>query len=267
MTEPGEQKRRTRHILKRSSLGESKVAAESASDETAETPVSLAKEPESAAIEETSEPIAEEPADQEPVAEEPVAEEPVAEEPGDEKPGDGAVDTADESVGDPAPEQRGGRVAKVFAFGVVPFLAVVVAVAVGWLAFVDIRSDQVAAARDQAVQAAKDSTITLLSYNPDSVEQQLTDARGLLTGEFKDSYTQLTTDVVIPGAKQQRISAVATTPRAASVSTETDHAVVLVFVNQTVVVGDSQPSATISSVRVTLEKVDGKWLISKFEPV
>ena len=250
MTEPGEQKRRTRHILKRSSLGESKVAAESTADETVETPVSLAKEPESAAIEETSEPVADDTAVEEPAAD-----------------ADDADDTPDESVGDPAPEQRGGTVAKVFAFGVVPFLAVVVAVAVGWLAFVDIRSNQVAAARDQAVQAAKDSTITLLSYNPDSVEQQLTDARGLLTGEFKDSYTQLTTDVVIPGAKQQRISAVATTPRAASVSTDTDHAVVLVFVNQTVVVGDSQPSATISSVRVTLEKVDGKWLISQFDPV
>ena len=135
------------------------------------------------------------------------------------------------------------------------------------MTFTDIKAGQVRDARDQAVQTAKDSTATLLSYNPDTVEKQLTDARGLLTGQFKDSYTQLTTDVVIPGAVQQRISAVATVPRAASVSTETDHAVVLVFVNQTVVVNDSAPTATLSSVRVTLEKIDDRWLISMFEPV
>ena len=34
--------------------------------------------------------------------------------------------------------------------------------------------------RIESVQAAKDSTIKLLSYKPDSVEQQLNAARGLL---------------------------------------------------------------------------------------
>ena len=43
--------------------------------------------------------------------------------------------------------------------------------------------------------------------------------------------------MVIPGAKEKQISAVATVPAAASVSAEPNHAVVLVFVNQTVVVG------------------------------
>ena len=84
------------------------------------------------------------------------------------------------------------------------------------------------------MQAAKDSTIALLSYKPDTVEQQLTAARDLLTGDFRDSYTSLTNDVVIPGAKQKQISAVATVPAMASVSANPRHAVVLVFVNQTV---------------------------------
>ena len=87
------------------------------------------------------------------------------------------------------------------------------------------------------MQAAKDSTIALLSYKPDTVEQQLGAARDLLTGDFRDSYTSLTNDVVIPGAKQKQISAVATVPAMASVSADPNHAVVLVFVNQTVVVG------------------------------
>jgi Mce-associated membrane protein len=51
------------------------------------------------------------------------------------------------------------------------------------------------------------------------------------------------------------------------VSAKPDHAVVLVFVNQTVVVGQDAPSDTASSVRVTLDKINGRWLISKFDPV
>jgi len=56
-------------------------------------------------------------------------------------------------------------------------------------------------------------------------------------------------------------------PAAASVSAESNHAVVLVFVNQTVVVGGDPPTDTASSVRVTLDKVGDKWLISAFDPV
>jgi Mce-associated membrane protein len=122
-------------------------------------------------------------------------------------------------------------------------------------------------ARVDAMQAAKDSTIAMLSYKPDSVEQQLNAARGLLTGDFRDSYTSLINDVVIPGAKQKQISAVATVPAIASVSADPHHAVVLVFVNQTVVVGQDAPTDTASSVRVTLEKSGESWLISKFDPV
>jgi Mce-associated membrane protein len=43
--------------------------------------------------------------------------------------------------------------------------------------------------------------------------------------------------------------------------------VLLVFVNQTVVVGGGAPTDTASSVRVAMEKHDDHWLISKFDPV
>ena len=85
--------------------------------------------------------------------------------------------------------------------------------------------------------------------------------------DFRDSYTSLTNDVVIPGAKQKQISAVATVPAVASVSADPRHAVVLVFVNQTVIVGQDAPTDTASSVRVTMDKAGGRWLISKFDPV
>ena len=156
---------------------------------------------------------------------------------------------------------------RAFAYGVLPGLALVLALAAGFLKYVDnsVRSSDVA--RAESMQVAKDSTIALLSYSPDKVKQQLNDARSLLTGDFQNSYTSLINDVVIPGAEQKKISAVATVPAAASVSAEPNHAVVLVFVNQTVIVGADAPTDTASSVKVTLDKHGDKWLISEFQPV
>ncbi len=106
----------------------------------------------------------------------------------------------------------------------------------------------------------------MLSYSPDTAQTTLTAARDRLTGSFRDSYTSLTNDVVIPGSKEKKISATATVPAAASVSASEDHAVVLVYVDQSVIVGDGAPSATASAVQVTLDKVGNRWLISGFDP-
>ncbi|BBX68790.1 hypothetical protein [Mycolicibacterium psychrotolerans] len=165
-----------------------------------------------------------------------------------------------------APKRRTGWT-RVVAFAVLPAVALGLALGAGYLKWQDnsVRDGQIAAAT--SVQAAKDSTIALLSYTPDKVDQQLGEARNLLTGEFRDSYTSLTNDVVIPGAKEKQIAAVATVPAAASVSATSQKAVVLVFVNQTVTVGQDAPTDTNSSVRVTLEKVGDRWLISSFDPV
>jgi Mce-associated membrane protein len=185
---------------------------------------------------------------------------------------DDAVDTEDpvgmETSETPKPA-AGGHIdwSRVVAYGVLPGLALVLALVAGYLKYVDnsVRDSDVA--RMESMQAAKDSTVAMLSYKPDSVEAQLNAARSLLTGDFQNSYTSLINEVVIPGAKQKQISAVATVPAAASVSAESNHAVVLVFVNQTVVVGADAPTDTASSVRVTLDKHGDKWLVSEFQPV
>ncbi|AGB25213.1 hypothetical protein Mycsm_05002 [Mycobacterium sp. JS623] len=182
---------------------------------------------------------------------------------------DESTEAADESTEAAEPEKPKRRIqwARVFAFGVLPAIALLLALGAGYLKWMDnsVRNDE--SARDESIKAAKDSTVAMLSYKPDTVEQQLNAARDLLTGYFRDSYTSLTHDVVIPGAKQKQISAVATVPAAASVSASPRHAVVLVFVNQTVIVGQDAPTDTASSVRVTLDKLGDRWLISKFDPV
>lgn len=191
-----------------------------------------------------------------------------ADEPMQTDPADSAdsADSADEPA-EPDAADRTTDWSRILAFGVLPGLALFLALTAGVLKYVDnsIRDDNTASI--ESLQAAKDSTVALLSYQPDNVKKQLVDARGLLTGAFQQEYTDLTNNVVIPGVKEQKISASARVPAAASVSADPNHAVVLLFINQTVVIGGGAPSGTASSVRVTLDKVGDKWLISKFDPV
>jgi Mce-associated membrane protein len=141
------------------------------------------------------------------------------------------------------------------------------AVAAGYLKWQNISDRGYRIARIESVAVAKDTTIALLSYKPETVEKDLDAARDRLTGTFKDSYAQLTHDVVIPGAKQKHITAVATVPAAASVQATPNHAVVLLYVNQTTIIGADTPSDSVSTVRVTLDNVHGRWLVSDFDPI
>ncbi|OPX10280.1 hypothetical protein [Mycobacterium sp. AT1] len=153
------------------------------------------------------------------------------------------------------------------SYVVLPSLAMVLAIGSGYLKWQTATIDGAQVSGAEAVRAATEGTIALLSYRPETVKQDLDAARGRLTGQFLESYASLTNDVVIPGAQQKKITATATVPAAASVSASETHAEVLLFVNQTTTVGNDTPSNTASSVRIGLDKVDNRWLISEFDPV
>lgn len=155
--------------------------------------------------------------------------------------------------------------ARMTAYRVLPALALALAAAAGGLWYLTV-SRSTEAEQAAVIKVASDGTVALLSYEPDTVRRQLTDARKLLTTPFLDEYTTLTKSV-IPGAEERHISAATSVPAAAAVSVEKNHAVVLVFVNQTVRIGDQPPTSTPTSARVTLERLGGQWLIAKFEPV
>jgi Mce-associated membrane protein len=163
--------------------------------------------------------------------------------------------------------QNGVRWGRVLAYGVLPALALILTLGAGYLKFREFAARDSQSARTESIRAATDSTIAMLSYRPDSVERDLAAARDRLSGSLKDSYTALTHDVVIPGSRQKQISATATVPAAASVSASETHAVVLVFVDQTISMGSDPPTNTASRVRVTLDKVGGRWLIAGFDPI
>lgn len=185
-----------------------------------------------------------------------------------------ATDTDDGTTEDDAepnhgPTQR-NRKAKwksAVTYGVLPALALILALAAGYLKFMDTSSQDGQLARTQSVKAATDGTTAILSYRADTAEKDLTAAQDRLTGTFRYSYSSLIHDVVIPGAKQKQISSQAKVAAAASVSANPQHAVVLVFVDQTITMGKDAPTDTASSVRVTLDKTDGRWLIAAFDPI
>ncbi|ORA33478.1 hypothetical protein BST13_19695 [Mycobacterium aquaticum] len=177
------------------------------------------------------------------------------------------TDELTENLGEQPTEPPGVNWNRLLTFGVLPVAALALTAAAGMFKWQDSTADLTAAAAGESVHAASDSTVAILSYRPETVDRDLPAAAGRLTGDFRDQYTQLINDVVIPGAKQQHIAATATVPAAASVSAGPEHAVTLVLVDQTTTIGNGPPTKTTSSVRVTLDKVDGRWLVSQFEPV
>lgn len=176
---------------------------------------------------------------------------------------DGVVDTGHHGkVGRP-----GRRWDHVAAFAILPAVILVLAGVAGFLFYKNHSATAADRARIESVQAATESTIALLSYQPDSVDKTLDQAQSRLTGVFKDSYSKLVHDVVITGAKQKHISSVATVPAAAPLSASAEHAVVLVYVNQNVIIGTDAPTSSTSCVRIALDKVDNRWLIAQFDPI
>lgn len=160
-----------------------------------------------------------------------------------------------------------GRWRHVVTFGVLPLLIVSTAAYAGYLKWQEVAAggERVAAAESQ--RAATDGAVAMLSYRADTVQKDLGAASDLLTGPLRDSYNALIEQVVIPGSREKRISATARVVAAAPVSLDGGHAIILLFVDQSTTFGDGQPTTTGSAVRVTLDDVDGRWLISGFDPV
>ena len=164
---------------------------------------------------------------------------------------------------------------RVGVFGIVgiALLAVALVASAGvaaWLYFSQYRPDQRidAAVSKTALDAATNGTVALLSYSPDSLDKDFASAKSHLTGDFLSYYTQFTEQIVTPAAQQKSVKTTASVVRAAVSELQPNSAVVLVFVNQTTTSKENPDGAfAVSSVKVSLNKVDGTWLISSFDPV
>ena len=123
------------------------------------------------------------------------------------------------------------------------------------------------AATDEALAAAQQGAVALLSYAPATLNEDLATARSHLTGEFLAYYSQFAGQILVPAAKQKDVHASAAVVRSAVMDTRPDSAHVLLFINQSTISRDNPTSVqAASSVKVGLVKVDGTWRISSFDP-
>lgn len=121
-------------------------------------------------------------------------------------------------------------------------------------------------ARAAAAQAAAEGAAALLTYTPDSVAADLSAATERLTGEYKDYYGRIVDSVIVPTARDQKISSHATVTGTGVSSFDADSAQVLVFLSQTSTSADRpQPVSNTAGAVVELSRVDGDWLISRFD--
>ncbi|BBX95747.1 hypothetical protein [Mycobacterium lacus] len=187
----------------------------------------------------------------------------------DEADGEGveeAEPAADRPRRDPWRLVRGLRSVPV----ILVLLLVVSAGVATWLFYNEYRPDRqtdpgVARA---AAAAASEGTVALLSYSPDTLENDFAAARTHLGGDFLLYYNNFTAQIVAPAAKQKSLKTTARVMRAAVSELKHDSAVVLVFVDQTTTTKENpKPAVAASSVLVTMTRVDGKWLITKFDPI
>jgi Mce-associated membrane protein len=179
-----------------------------------------------------------------------------------------AATAEDESK--PVDKKSSGRLWARISVAVLAVLLIASAGLTAWLYVYQYRVDQQTGpeASQVALQAAKDGTVALLSYAPETLDKDLAAAKSHLTGDFLNYYSQFTDQVVRPAATQKKVKTTATVARGAVSDIHPDTATVLLFVNQLTMSAERQePSATSSSVLVKLTKVNGTWLISSFDPV
>ena len=118
------------------------------------------------------------------------------------------------------------------------------------------------------VSAASDGTVALLSYSPESLDKDFATAKSHLSGDFLSYYNQFTEQIVAPAAKEKSLKTTAHVMGAAVSELHPNSAVVLVYVDQSTTSKDRpDPTEDASSVLVSMTRVNGNWLITKFDPI
>jgi Mce-associated membrane protein len=127
----------------------------------------------------------------------------------------------------------------------------------------DLQTDDAVA--HQVTKVASDGAVVLLSYSPGTLTQDFNNAKSLVTEEYLAYYQQFAEKIVGPAAMRGGVTTTATVIRAAVSELHPNSAVVLVFVKQKTASKEKpQPVVTSTKIEVSLTKVNGRWLIEKF---
>ncbi len=174
----------------------------------------------------------------------------------------------DTDVATPAPAGRSGNLRRLVLAGVAGLVVVGLIVVVVVLGL-DYRNDRAAEqARGDAMDAASRQAVAMLSYDFNSVDTELPKAADGLTGDFRDQYTALIQQAIIPGAKEKQLVVKVDVSAASIVSASPDDATVLLFLDQVTTSKDNPQAVTTGSrIRVLLQHVDGRWKVSQLTPI
>ena len=150
--------------------------------------------------------------------------------------------------------------------GLLPLVAVAVVVALAVTAallVVRVRAEgRAEAARGDAVAAAEEAAVALLSYDHRHLGRDFRAARDVLTGSFAADYAQTTRKVVRPTAREVKAVVTADVVASSVVRAEGDRVVVLLFVDQTTTSTRLDgPKVDLDRVRMTMSRADGRWLV------
>ncbi|BBZ51765.1 DUF3329 domain-containing protein [Mycobacterium heidelbergense] len=148
---------------------------------------------------------------------------------------------------------------------VLPLLLIASLAVSGFLGWKQRQEHQVKLAGQQAQQAAVKYAEVLTSIDSNNVDQNFRQVLDGATGEFKDMYTQSSVQL-----RQLLIDNKATAHGvvvdSAIASESTKKVVVLVFVDQTVTnTAAPDPRIDRSRIKMTMEKIDGRWRASKVQ--
>lgn len=181
-----------------------------------------------------------------------------------------AAESAVDTPVEPGSDTKRTRTVRRLIPVLLAVLLVASAIFAGTGYFLWYRADQRAntASADVVLTAAKDGAVAMLSYAPETMDKDFATAKSHLTGDFLDYYTKFTQSVVTPAVKQKSVKTQATIARAAVAELHRDSAMVLAFINQ-VTVSKENPDGSFaaSSVKISMQNVNGKWLISAFDPI
>ncbi|BCZ24089.1 DUF3329 domain-containing protein [Mycobacterium senriense] len=148
---------------------------------------------------------------------------------------------------------------------VLPALLIAALAVSGFLGWRQWQDHQLKVAGEQAQQAAIGYAQVLTSIDSNKVDDNFKQVLDGATGEFKDMYTQSSVKL-----RQLLIDNKATAHGvvvdSAIQSESTDRVVVLLFIDQTVTnTAAPDPRVDRSRIKMTMEKVDGRWRASKVQ--
>lgn len=148
---------------------------------------------------------------------------------------------------------------------VLPALLIAALAVSGLLGWRQWQDHQLKVAGEQAQQAAIAYAQVLTSIDSNKVDENFKQVLDGATGEFKDMYTQSSVKL-----RQLLIDNKATAHGvvvdSAVQSESTDRVVVLLFIDQTVTnTAAPDPRVDRSRIKMTMEKVDGRWRASKVQ--